>query len=164
MARRQKNASCRKCNGSISYGSKSGLCRPCSKTDPEIQARRTAGIQKTYDTNPAHKERQRERLAALNRTPERRAASAITAKELRLWEIGVPKSLAPDVRKKQAATRVENRLAHIPREYREMYKDLMRKQGAAEASRLIQEHHEAKMAKFTASLKEQSRATKERQN
>ncbi len=129
---------CRTCAKPISTGSKSGLCRVCSNSDPEIVARRTEARKLAFALHPEYRQRQREALTAFNRQEHRRKQSGEQAKAMRLWERGLPMVTA-DVRARQGRTMTERRLADIPLAFRDDYRILVKKVGAKEARKAILE-------------------------
>lgn len=155
--RPSKSKVCASCSGPISYGSRTGLCRPCSKSDPTILARRAEGIRKAHQTRPEVREAARKRMAELNRTPEMRARSGRFASERRLWEIGLP-LVTPEVRARQARTYSERRLADIPPELRDLHRELVKRGGltAAESREVIRAEQERRLDKFRRSLKKRN--------
>lgn len=130
--------SCRTCGGPVTRHSKSGLCKVCARHDPEINARRVAGIAAAFKFNPEKRQRQIEAVRAANRRPERRERSGELARSIRLWEAG-HKGITQESYRKAGSTRSHRALAHIPLAYHDDYRLLMKKVGAQEAGRLVQE-------------------------
>lgn len=91
--------------------------------------------------DPTKRERHRAALAESNSRPERRERARRQATEQRLWEAGLP-CVTAEARARQGRTQTENRLSHIPLERRDEYRVLAKKYGAAEATRIVLEHHE----------------------
>jgi len=143
---------CRTCQSPITRYSKSGLCRPCARKDPEVAARKSAAVKARYDADPDYRERQRTRTAEHNRSDKMRALAGEKAKALRIWEKGTA-AMTPEVRKRAGRALVETRLGHIPRELREDYKQLIRNRWSREdATAAILASHEATMAQFRRKL------------
>lgn len=127
---------CRECGKALCWGNKSGLCRSCSNSDPEILQRRAEGRRKAFLYDPMKRERQRKAVSEANRRPERRARSGELARAIRLWDYGQA-ALTPESYRKAGWINSERKLAHIPLAYRDEYKGLAKKYGAAEAERMI---------------------------
>jgi len=135
-------ADCATCGTSLCRDNKSGLCRSCVWKDPSIAARRGEAIRRALMADPIKRERHRKAVTEANRSPERRARSGQQCRELRLWEKGLA-CMTPEVRARQGRSSSNSRLAHIPLERREEYLRLAKKYGAAEAQRIILDHHAA---------------------
>jgi hypothetical protein len=131
-------AECHRCASPISAGSRSGLCKRCANTDPDINAKRAEARRRAFELHPEYRQRQREAVTAANRQEYRRKQSGEQAKALRLWELSAAK-MTPEVRAQQGRTMTERRLAHIPLAYRDDYRILVRKVGAKEARKAILE-------------------------
>lgn len=138
------SCTCRTCGGSVSAQSKTGLCRVCVLSDPEVVARRAEARRKAFLHNPELRAKQRQALAESNRQPHRRAQSGQQARSLKLWEYGLPK-VDGDVRKRAGETLSNRMLADIPLAHRDDYAVLVRKVGA-DAARQIIKSHAAKVA------------------
>jgi hypothetical protein len=124
------------CGKKLCWGNKTGMCRACINADPAFIARRADAIRKAFQHNPEYRVRHIEALAASNRRPDRRARSGQLARELRIWEKGLPNVTAAS-HAETARKTSEARLAHIPLAYRDEYKRLVRKIGAKDAARVI---------------------------
>lgn len=147
---------CRTCNTPITKRSKTGLCCPCMRKDPEINARKSASVRKAYQTDPEYKAQQRARLVERNQSEAMRTMSGRRAKELRIWELG-KEAMTPEVRKRAGITISAKRLAHIPPERRKEYRTLTsRRWPKEEAARIVLEQHERDMAKFVEKLKQET--------
>ena len=143
---------CRTCNTPITKRSKSGLCCPCMRKDPEINARKSASVRKAYQTNPEYKAQQRARLVEQNRSERMRALAGKRAKELRIWE-KAKDAMTPEVRKRAGIAISARRLAHIPPELRDEYRTLTsRHWHKEEATRIILDKYERDMEAFRRKL------------
>ena len=131
------------CGKRLSWGNKSGKCRPCLNADPDYHARKAAAIRRAFQHHPELQTKRANAIAEANRRPERRAQSGEQARALRIWEKGLPATKSPDAIARQVQTMTERKLAHIPLAYRDEYRRLTRKYGAAEATRLILDHAQA---------------------
>lgn len=131
-------ADCKQCAAPITAGSRTGFCKPCSQKDPETRARRAEGRRRAFALHPEYRQRQREAIAAHNRSDAMRRRSGELAKSLKLWEHGLP-AVTPEVRARQGATMTEQRLAEIPLAYRDDYRILVKKVGAKDARKAILE-------------------------
>lgn len=128
------------------------MCRACHRqwfqNDPEIQARRKAGI-KRYISDPVNlaavKERFAEVVARDNADPERQKWRKEHGKRQYREYLSRPdviaKTLSPEVRAKAGRSRTETTLGWCPPEYRPVYQDLINKKlmKAAEAREAIEE-------------------------
>lgn len=128
---------CSKCDRAITAGSKTGMCRPCEATDPAQRRKRAAARRKAFRLNPELRERQRRASAEFNRTPQMRAVSAAVARKSKIWQFS-------------AAARA----AALPKEVRELYRDLRRikRIPAAEARALVMAYHDKLLATFRRKL------------
>lgn len=127
------------------------MCRACQlewlKNDPEIAARRKAGI-KRYMSDPANLEAVKQRFAEVvardNADPERQKWRKEHGKRQYRDYLSRPdvlaKTLSPEVRAKAGRSRTETVLAWCPPEYRQTYHDLVHKKlmKAAEAREAIE--------------------------
>ncbi len=143
---------CRNCPAEIYRRNRTGLCRKCVTNDPDVNARRKAGLKRTYDLHPEMREAATERLRAATRTPEHAERARKMMTENRLWEkgmIAIGPAGSPS-RRKCAATLSNTRLKHIPPELRKDYRRLVTHKGftAAEATVIITADHEFQMAKW----------------
>lgn len=130
------------CGKDLFPTNKTGKCRDCLNADPDYLKRRGEAIKRAFDLDPMKRQRQRDGIAAHNRSAKARARSGQLAREIRLWEHGLPKIDAA-VRRRQAETYSNNRLADIPIERREEYKKLAKAYGATYARHVIHKHQEA---------------------
>ena len=147
---------CRTCRTPITKRSKTGLCCPCMRKDPDINARKSASVRKAYQANPEYRDQQRARLIEHNRSERMRELAGKKAKELRIWELGKD-AMTPDVRRRAGVTISARRLAHIPPELRDEYRALTsRRWHKAEATELVMELHRSRMAKFIEKLKQET--------
>ena len=139
---------CARCPNPICRENKSGLCRVCFNADPAMQAKRAEGIRRAF-MDPVKRERQRKAVAAANKRPERRARSGELAKALKLWESGLPK-ITGEVRAVQGKTCSANRMAHIPADYLDLYRELtrVRRLPAGEALAVVLDQQERDLAQF----------------
>lgn len=130
---------CLKCQSAISAQSKTGLCRACAQSDPDVVARRTEGRRKAFLHHPELRIKHRNAVAASNRQPHRREQSGEHARRLKLWESGLPR-ITSEVRKRAAVTLSNRLLEGIPLAFRQEYAALVRKIGADSARRVILDH------------------------
>lgn len=139
---------CLECGKQLSDRTKGDHCRAHYKLSPEVEAKRRAAISMAYKARPEL----RERLARVNRTPEARERSRQIAIKNRQWVIAQA-AVTADSRVKQGQATTATRLAHIPAELHDFYRDLTGKGfKAEEATRLTLEHHEVRMAQFRRKL------------
>lgn len=148
---------CKSCSAPITRQSKTGYCAPCAlrarNADPEFQQRRVNAIKRVFAYRPELSEGNRAFITALNKSPERRAQQAIISKQNRTIA-HARKGLTPEVHKRIGQTQSRRRLAHIPPEYRDLYRCLMKKRGikASDATAIVMAQHEKDMADFRRKL------------
>lgn len=82
----QKTKPCVKCGQPRYWRAKTGMCGTCSRSDPDVCARKSAGVRARYAADAAYRERQRAATAEHNRTPAMRELAGRKAKALRIWE------------------------------------------------------------------------------
>lgn len=143
---------CRSCPATIYRKNKSGLCRQCMMTDPEMQAKRLGNMRRAYAARPELLEAAAARVRALTQTPEHAERSRRMMKDGKLWERGI-EHLGPagsPVRMKAGRGVSAARLGHIPRERRDDYRHLVytKRLNAEEASALILDQHELETERF----------------
>lgn len=147
---------CRTCKGPVSKWSKSGLCAPCARRDPELNAKRIAAAKRAYELRPELLAVAGDRLRALAKTPEHAERARRRALDGQFWKVGQAYLGGPGspVRLKAGRSESETKLAHIPPECREEYKFLVRSKRlkADEAARIVLEHHAEQMARFVRRL------------
>lgn len=139
---------CLECGKVLSNRTKGNHCHAHYKLSPEVEAKRRAAIKMAYMARPEL----RERLTKINRTPEGRERSRVLALKNQQWRIAQA-GVTPEARAKQGKATSAARLAHIPTDLHDFYRDLTGKGiKAEEATRLTLEHHETRMAKFRRKL------------
>lgn len=120
------------------------MCRPCWHADPAEQARRVSALRDAFTLRPELADANRRRLAALNRTEEARARSARNVLRDRLWERSIA-AVTPESRRKRTEMMRRRNLGHIPPALREEYLRLRSMRfSAAEATRIVLDHHQAR--------------------
>lgn len=142
---------CKTCGGYVSNKSKSGDCRSCSNArmnaDPEIMARRKAGMLRKAKTDPVYRQEMRDRLAKAreHRKPRTRE---------HMLMIGAMGRAAKTEESHARAGRNSSatKLAWCPAHLREDYRALTGTKGysTAEARQIIEEQHELEMARWRA--------------
>lgn len=147
---------CAKCGQPRYWRAKTGMCGECSRSDPAVNARKSAAIKALFAADPGYLERQREGITAHNRSEKMRALAGQKAKELRIWE-KAKGSRSPEAIARGAKRLSERRMAHIPPEVREDYRVLMRaKVPKDEALASVLALYEERMAAFRRKLEEAS--------
>jgi hypothetical protein len=146
------------CGRKLGPADKTGLCRSCfnhvRNADPEFQERRRQAMRAKWQTDPEWAERQRARFAALNECPERRAKLSERMRGNELWrrssyarEVGSPQRMLAG--RKGSATK----LSHIPGDYRDLYRSLVKKGlTAADAEAAVRHHAEAERQRIRREL------------
>lgn len=147
---------CRSCPATLYRKNKSGLCRQCMMTDPEMQARRLENMRRAYAARPELIEAATKRIRALTRTPEHADRARRMMTDARLWEKGIER-LGPagsPVRIKAGRGVSAARLSHIPRERRDDYRHLVnsKRMKADEATRIILDQHQVETGRFVSRL------------
>lgn len=146
---------CKRCDKPLGPRNVSGYCRKhysaAEHQNADHGAKISRALKLKYAHDPVFAERAKETARA---NLFKASGSKQTATRLRLWEIGLPFSLAPEVRARAARTHSERRMAWCPRELREDYRRLVysKKLRAAEAREIILAQHEKDMATFRKSL------------
>lgn len=139
---------CLECGKVLAKRTKGNHCRAHYSLDPETEAKRRAAIRMAYKVRPEL----RERLARVNRSPEGRERSRALALKNEQWRIAQA-GVTPEARAKQGKATSATRLAHIPADLHDFYRDITGKGfKAEEATRLTLEHHETRMAQFRRKL------------
>ncbi|WP_139809985.1 hypothetical protein [Sphingomonas azotifigens] len=150
--------SCPDCGGRMAAGST--RCRTCSNrrvaSSPEVRAKAAATFRMNYNADPA---RQAEHRARVRATVERARIDNPAFFEARR-ENGrrhgprnIDKSWAPEARAKAGRSISARRLAHIPSEYRDLYRDLTKQDlTAAERERIVLDHAARDRARIAAEM------------
>lgn len=149
---------CSTCRKPLGSRNASGFCRTCQNSDPALNLKRRAGVDR-YLSDPAklHEHRQRFKAAAQSDHAKERRTEA--ARRIELWRIGHEAQKADPTLRKRAGTRLlPNKLTRlgVPREQWDTYRALMatRYVRSEEAVRMCLEKHEAEMARFRRELLE----------
>lgn len=143
---------CRTCAAPITRYSKTGLCRACVRTDPDVSARKSAKVRLKYQSDPSYRENQRARTAEHNRSAKMRKLAGEKARAMRIWEKGLA-CMTPELRKQAGRTLSAVKLAHIPPELRDEYRALTRRRWYKdEATAMIMEMHDKQMQRFLRKL------------
>jgi len=145
---------CDRCGKPRYWRAKTGLCGECSRSDPGVAARKSAALKARYAADPEMVERHRRGLIERNRTDKMRALSGQQAKTLRIWEKAYA-GRTPEGNARMARMQTERKLAHIPPEVRDDYRELRKaKVSVAEATASVLALHEERMAAFRRKLEE----------
>ena len=140
------------CDKTLGPKNASGLCRTHFNQQPvsdETRAKRRATTLAMLAANPDLRERRRAAAAEAARRPDVRAARSARAKASRLWEHSIGKMTREQLDARNRAVSAA-RLAHIPSDYREEYRRLVKRKGfsAAEAEAMIITQYEADKARW----------------
>lgn len=139
---------CRTCGAPRYHRARTGLCARCSRSDPELAARKSATLKARYESDPELRERNRAATAEHNRSPKMRELAGRKARELRIWEMAKG-ARSPEAIQRGARRLSETRLRDLPPEVREDYRVLMRaKVPREEAKAIVLRQHEERMAAF----------------
>ena len=132
------------------------MCIACVHKNPDIRAARGKAIRNAYRAKPELAAKQRKHLTRHNRSKAMRKLTAKVNKRDRKWE-GALAAITPEDRVKMARGISEAKLAHIPRDQRGLYRELIYRKRipADEAFAIVMEHHELAMAKFRRELGEE---------
>lgn len=146
---------CKQCAGSLSASNKSGYCKTCVWTAPEMKERRLAGLRKAYRERPEIGEAARDRIVAATQTPEHAERGRRFMLEKQIWKkskIGFHPGC--ERAKRIGQTLSNTRLSWCPPHLRADYLNLVnnKKFRAAEARELIEQQHEIELARFRRSL------------
>lgn len=160
---------CSDCPTPISRGSK-GRCRRCTNlilnADPERHAKAAASYRKRYRSDPAFREavtqRNREGVArAMANNP--RFVEARRENGRKAGRLNIHHSWTPEVRARAGRTNSARRLAHIPADYRDLYRDLIKQDlSAAERTRIVLEHAEADRLRAARTVQQSEQQMRER--
>lgn len=145
-ARRHARPHCA-CGKELSLGAV--RCRPCNMTAvlhrPEVKAKSAQALSLRHRSDPAFHERHRERvkLAIAERMQDPAFVAAKSEAGRRVGALNLEKTRGPESRAKAGRAISAARLAHIPADQRDLYRDLIRKKvPAAEAIILVAEQAE----------------------
>lgn len=132
---------CATCGRELSRSTRGQYCRDHYTHDSAGREKRAASVKRYFALNPHALAARSKAVAEANRRPERRELARSQAVERRLWEQGLAAASAPEARARQGKACSESRLAHVPLERRDEYRSLSARYGAAEAFRIVMEHH-----------------------
>lgn len=146
-ARKPAQRHCERCEKPIHIRTRGELCYRCLQADPEFQARRLAGVRKTFE-NPEHR-------AKMARVVARNHAKARLRPEFAEWLSAHGKHLAqilqspeikakmntPEFREKLGRAVSEARVGWCPPEFRDEYRSLIRskRMASSKARAIIEE-------------------------
>jgi hypothetical protein len=143
---------CASCGLTLSRGNRSGYCKrhvsAAKAQDPAWREAQKAGAKRALQVNPERLAALRERVRAMNVTPEKRARTADHARKIGLHAIGQRTANSPESIAKRAASSVSTKLAWCPPRLREQYRHLLyvKRIPAAEARAMILAQQDADIA------------------
>jgi len=149
---------CKVCHSPITRQSKSGMCKHCvlsaRNSDPEFQAKRTNAVKLAFRLRPELSASRRAAIIEINKSPEKRLRQS--QRNLETNAIAKARDGCTDEsRKRGGKTHSARCLAHIPPEYRDEYRRLIKykRLTANEASSAILAQHAKDMANFRKKLR-----------
>lgn len=135
------------CNTPLGSKNKSGRCRSCTarknNADPVFRQKRAEAVRFKYATDPTYRADARRRAGEVFKRPDVREKGRAAVLRSRNWEKALA-AITPETIAKRARTHSNNRLAHIPSDYRDLYRHLRRDKHltAADATRICLEQQE----------------------
>lgn len=155
---RKVKRSCPDCGQHIA--AKSTRCRACSNrrvaSRPEVRAKAAATFKMNYRADPARQAEHRERVRATVEQARIDNPAFFEARRENGRRHGpgnIGKSWTPEVRAKAGRTISARRLADIPSDYRDMYRDLTKQHlKADERKRIVLEHAAVEQARIAAEM------------
>lgn len=136
------------CGKELGRYNKSGNCRSCTakriNSDPAMIEKRRAGIKRRLDADPALREAMRKRGAAVFSRPEVRERARLGVIRCQNWKKGHA-AITPETLARRSISISNTRLAHIPTDYRDLYRFLRRSKGmsVADATQACLDQQEA---------------------
>lgn len=145
-------ATCRDCDKPISNYSKTQRCRSCWARSDERRAKVSMAARLNWQ-KPEIRERYLEVARSNLADPVTAAKRLEGVKRNRTWE-KASAAITPEHRAKAGIRQSATKLAHIPREMHEEYRQMRRatRIGAEETARIILDEHAKRMARFTRKL------------
>lgn len=136
------------CETTLGPRNKSGLCRSCVakrvNADPAMNEKRRAGIKRRLDADPALREAMRKRGAAVFSRPEVRERARLGVIRCQNWKKGHA-AITPEALARRSISISNTRLAHIPTDYRDLYRFLRKSKrlSVADATQACLDQQEA---------------------
>lgn len=169
VAKRHPRRSCCDCGTEISLTAKA-RCRPCAQivrnADPERRRKAGETYRRRYETDPQFREAV---IARTRATTAREMATNPRAREVRrengrkCGPRNIHRSWTPEARARAGRTNSARRLAHIPVDYRDLYRDLIGQDlTAEERARIVLDHAAAEQARAPRLVREAEQQMRER--
>ena len=146
---------CANCDAVLGRRNKTGLCRRHLALDPAWQAVRQDALRRRLATDPELKAQYGARLIAQTKTERHKRRSSEFMRANEMWNVGAAAQQGNvEILARRARAISEARLAAVPVEYREMYRDLTTKSKLlrADALAMVLEQQERDMRKFRTKL------------
>ena len=136
------------CEAVLGPSNKTGNCRSCTakriNNDPVNLEKRRAGIKRRLDADPALREAMRKRGAAVFSRPDVRERARLGVIRCQNWRKGQA-AITPEILARRSISMSNTKLAHIPTDYRDLYRFLRRskKMSVADATQVCLDQQEA---------------------
>ena len=148
---------CSKCGAIQARRSKTGLCQTCFNAcrPKEFTEKCTAALIAKLRHDPVYKQQCVDRLRMLARSEEGRERSRQRAKDMGLYKIGQQTAATPEALERRGRSVTRTKLAHVPSDYRDLYRFLVKKRKvkAADALVMVKEQQAKDLATFRASVR-----------